>query len=520
MSVELLQDLYNNEKQLFVLYKTKQFQKQFFDISKVNYTNKESKLYYYEFFFDENTSSSLKSIYIKTENLIHNMQLNYYTLQLHSQINKLLYTYDNQFITMKDKLYEIDGTTIYIYPFILIYNNKLYYVKNNYFSYTKNDYVFEVSVPLQNIDINKKLQLFIKINKSINYFSEISEKTRIFKGIGNDNINDFLGLETINYLQSINKSSITSQINDIIPKLNDYYLSTSSLQEKLNVEQLYNDVIKIILLLKYKISNNTINTQFINYLESHLDTISNLLNEKLKYDEMYSNSLVDTIINNQVYKLSQIVNILESNQTLENILDTTTDNTLKNYFNTIENQIVTQLNNMDLNDNLLNRMTVVFLNLLNNYFLEGLLDIQRYLTNESDIYNSLYSLYNSSVNEVTKLINEYNNRTLKLPSYKDLFNLYIKMYNSNIIVDSELNSQLTPIIVTSTQLVTTIDKRFKKQNDYIILNGNLYMRDKKYDNVYINKKSEYNSDDFDTTEILIYLGDIVFLNSSEVNLLI
>jgi hypothetical protein len=58
---------------------------------------------------------------------------------------------------MKDKLYEIDGTTIYIYPFILIYNNKLYYVKNNYFSYTKNDYVFEVSVPLQNIDINKKL---------------------------------------------------------------------------------------------------------------------------------------------------------------------------------------------------------------------------------------------------------------------------------------------------------------------------------------------------------------------------
>jgi hypothetical protein len=46
------------------------------------------------------------------------------------------------------------------------------------------------------------------------------------------------------------------------------------------------------------------------------------------------------------------------------------------------------------------------------------------------------------------------------------------------------------------------------------------MRDKKYDNVYINKKSEYNSDDFDTTEILIYLGDIVFLNSSEVNLLI
>jgi hypothetical protein len=103
------------------------------------------------------------------------------------------------------------------------------------------------------------------------------------------------------------------------------------------VEQLYNDVIKIILLLKYKISNNTINTQFINYLESHLDTISNLLNEKLKYEEMYSNLLVDTIINNQVYKLSQIVNILESNQTLENILDTTTDNTLKNYFNTIEN---------------------------------------------------------------------------------------------------------------------------------------------------------------------------------------
>lgn len=55
MSNKILESLYNKDKQLFVLYKTKQFNKLFLDLSKINYDNKSSKMYYYEIFFDENT---------------------------------------------------------------------------------------------------------------------------------------------------------------------------------------------------------------------------------------------------------------------------------------------------------------------------------------------------------------------------------------------------------------------------------------------------------------------------------
>jgi len=72
------------------------------------------------------------------------------------------------------------------------------------------------------------------------------------------------------------------------------------------------------------------------------------------------------------------------------------------------------------------------------------------LSSETDIYNGLYSLYNNSSNKVVNIINMYNNRTLPLPFYMDLFNLYVKMYNSNIIIDSELNSQISSVKVEST----------------------------------------------------------------------
>lgn len=521
MIPKILQDLYNEYNQMFVLYTTKQFKSQFFDISKINYTNKQSKMYYYEIFFNEDTSSSLNSIYIKTDNLIHNVQLNYYTLQLHSKINKLLYPYGNQLISIRNKFVEINNTTIYIYPIILIYNNKLYHIKNSQFHYDKNDYVFEIRIPSINLDIDEKLQVFIKVKKTIDYFSEIQEKNRIFKNLNPDEIQSFVGNDVVNYLQSINKTLILIQISNLIKQLNDYYLSTTSPQEKLNVEQIYNDLVKNIILLKNKIENNTIDSKFITYLECHLQTLSLLMNEKNKYDYLYSNNYINILSKEQIYKLSQIVHKIQHNEVLENVLDNTTDNTLKEYFNLIETQILNQITSL-LNSNhnkVLTKLSIVFLNLLYQYFIQQLLEIQTYLSSETDIYNGLYSLYNNSSNKVVNIINMYNNRTLPLPFYMDLFNLYVKMYNSNIIIDSELNSQISSVKVESTQFLTKINKKFKQQNKYIFVDNEIYFKDDRYDNIYVRYINEYNSRDFDNVEILIYIGDIVFKGSNDILLL-
>lgn len=507
MNNNILENLYNQDKKLFILYKTKQFDKLFLDLSKINYNNKSSKMYYYEIFFHENTQSSVSKIQLNTDNLIHNIQINYYSLQLHSNINKLLYLYDNQIITIHNKFIEIEDNVIYIYPFILIYNNKLYYIKNNTFNYKKNNFVFEISIPQMSIDVNQKIQLFIKVQKKIKYYSEVSVFNRQFQSI---KLSDFFG-DLMTIIQS-NYQDLFLDFQFILNSLEEFYLNVQSTKTKLNMEQIFTDTVKVLLLFRDKLQKNDIDEQFKNYIYNYVSFIKQLINLKITYEHLLSNSVIEKILDNSFYKVSDIVYYNTQNYTLYNILNNLSDITLKTFFDQVNESLNIQINqiknpNLPISNNI-KQVQKIFINMIYENLIQYLINIGNLLENENQIFNELYNLYNEVSNKVEKIISQFKNGQLTLPSYVDLYNLYIKIMNSNIIIDSELNSQISNVNLESVQFIKLINKNIRKQNKYIILDNEFYQKDEKYDNIYISRKSEYDSDNLDINEILLYICDI------------
>lgn len=507
MSNKILESLYNKDKQLFVLYKTKQFNKLFLDLSKINYDNKSSKMYYYEIFFDENTQSSVFKIHLNTDNLIHNVQINYYSLQLHSNINKLLYLYDNQIITIHNKFIEVEGNTIYIYPFILIYNHKLYYIKSNTFNYRKNDFVFEISIPQVLIDVNQKLQLFIKIQKKIRYYSEVSVFNRQFQSI---RLSDFFG-NLMSTIQS-DYQDLFLDFQFILNSLEEFYLNVQSTKTKLNIEQMFTDTVKILLLFKNKLERNEVDEQFKNYIYNYVSFMKQLINLKISYEQLMTNQNIEKVLENGFYKVSDIVYYFTQNDTLYNLLNSISDITLKRFFELVDDSLNVQINqiknsNLPISDQI-RRSQRIFINMIYENLIQYLVDVGKLLNDENQIFNELYNLYNEKSSKVERIISQFKNGQLILPSYLDLYNLYVKIMNSNVIIDTELNSQISNVNLESVQFIKLINKNIKKQNRYLILDNELYLKDEKYDNIYVSRKSEYYSDNLDLNEILLYVCDI------------
>ena len=322
----------------------------------------------------------------------------------------------------------------------------------------------------------------------------------------------------------INKKEMISK-NDKINNLNDKYIGLLSERNKIN--QLINELNKnkdliekekqneIInfkkIIEELEIKNNTINNENINLIKNSeeqnkeinkLEELINLLNEKIKKNNINGNTInnniiEDDIINNNINNSSEnknSLNSLDSIKILENNIKVKRPSTPS--FKSLEpekgnleeekNKDIIELNNL-------------LLNKIKEY--ESLLNINP----DNDIINKVIEINdNNNIKNNNEDINYYKNK------YIYYFGLYKENKQKIELLEKEnedLNEQLKSNNINNNNLVTTFSAiKLNYQynpNEYFILCDKIYKQFKWY---LMKKQSEYN--DNDTYDNLIWVSSL------------
>lgn len=484
---------------MFDIYKTKQFYKVITEITTQTSKNQVSKLYQFGSFIRENFLQSQRYVELDTI-LLYNIQLNYYNVCLHTNINKFFYFLpNNTIITFNDKFIEENENEIIIYPFLYVRNNRAYYIKSSQYNVKYGDFVITVNKSKQLSQFpHKKKEWFIKISTRLQLDKNIKVSDRV---IPTHQFSEYLNQVSSFVQGNIELMKLFNKIIEVIEDLEYWYIESYEIEEKTNIEQLIIDTFKVLENIKYTLTTKgTLSNKDINYVSQFLNYVWYMINLYNKhYKEVKKNLFVSVVLNREIYDVRKILNEMTQSRVFNEIF---IDEELKD---TIEQGIKHQIKFKR------NRYLVVsnFVYELYTLFFEDLIQQYQNYKEREDIVFVLQSIVIDIIKNrkesIMNIVRNFLQGTYFVKDYKQILFLVTKFLNVSYTYDVTQTS--LPTVVTTQELINVeVPKTYKPGMSFVEVDGKIYFVDTKYKNVYIYQDINFDYRMYSPFEILIHVN--------------